>query len=151
MSITRRRKALNIHPLNALAERVTTLRGGGGLNRSSDGIEDLTSDALYYCTDQEVEEFRSLEEITERNLSVTYFLSYGEDAVVLAQASYKCGEGVHPVGLKTCNNISLKILDCHVELCSPRNDKIFSHLNSSTPKLINQSDNRRMEGIACSL
>lgn len=32
------------------------------------------------------------------NLSKKVYLSKGEDAVVLALASYKCGEGVHPVG-----------------------------------------------------
>ena len=29
--------------------------------------------------------------------STVHYLSKGEDAVVLAQASYKCGEGAHPV------------------------------------------------------
>ena len=35
------------------------------------------------------------------DVAKSFPLSKGEDAVVLAQASYKCGVRVHPVGLNT--------------------------------------------------
>ena len=43
---------------------------------------------------------KGVNEVMDTLFQLLHLLKKGEDAVVLALASYKCGEGVHPVGYK---------------------------------------------------
>ena len=74
-----------INTLQTLVVLVFEPWGGGGLNRWGKWFEPV---------------FNAINIILSKGEGVqqTIPLSKGENAVVLAQASYKCGEGVHPVG-----------------------------------------------------
>ena len=71
-------KRIDMCSSNPDLERICTLGGGGRTYSQSDFCT-----ILYFG-------------------STVHYLSKGEDAVVLAQASYKCGEGAHPVREKFC-------------------------------------------------